>query len=148
RQPDLRPRALRANNGYLVYLDVWLRHISALDDPGIREVALGGPDTTTRARVIWQVKALPVVSTSTPIDCNSEQDEWKKLIKPSDAMLSARAKPDEKSDRPCILPPGAGYRRLENQLYRVEIHRGGALNVRDLNPVETLALAAAYRLTH
>ena len=23
------------------------------------------------------------------------------------------------------LPPGAGYRRLENQLYRIEIHKGG-----------------------
>src|SRR5262249_23822453 len=25
---------------------------------------------------------------------------------------------------PCIVPPAAGYRRLENQLYRVEVHRG------------------------
>src|SRR5215210_5364225 len=29
----------------LVYLDVWERHITALDDPLLREVALGGPDT-------------------------------------------------------------------------------------------------------
>src|SRR4029077_12233018 len=32
----------------IVYLDVWTRHLSALEDPAIREVALGGPDTTTR----------------------------------------------------------------------------------------------------
>ena len=31
----------------LVYLDVWQRHVTALEDPLLREVALGGPDTTT-----------------------------------------------------------------------------------------------------
>lgn len=44
----------------IVYLDVWQRHITALDDPHIREVALGGPDTTTRAQTVWQVKILPL----------------------------------------------------------------------------------------
>ena len=32
---------------YVAYLDVWQRHITALDDPAIREPALGGPDTAT-----------------------------------------------------------------------------------------------------
>src|SRR5262249_50723453 len=36
----------------LVYLDVWERHITALEDGLIREVALGGPDTATRAKVV------------------------------------------------------------------------------------------------
>ena len=44
----------------LVYLDVWQRHITALDDKLLREVALGGPDTTTRLKTVWQVKALPL----------------------------------------------------------------------------------------
>ncbi len=44
----------------LIYLDVWQRHITALDDPHIREVALGGPDTTTRVKTTWQVKILPL----------------------------------------------------------------------------------------
>ena len=26
---------------------------------------------------------------------------------------------------PCLVPPAAGYKGTENQLYRVEIHRGG-----------------------
>jgi hypothetical protein len=33
---------------YLVYVDVWQRLLTALDDPSIREIALGGPDTATR----------------------------------------------------------------------------------------------------
>ena len=43
---------------YLVYLDVWERHLTYLDDPEIREVALLGPDTATRTKIIWQVKAI------------------------------------------------------------------------------------------
>ena len=41
---------------YVVYLDVWERHITFLDDPAIREKALGGPDTATRTKIVWQVK--------------------------------------------------------------------------------------------
>ncbi|MEO7599080.1 MAG: DUF6519 domain-containing protein, partial [Opitutus sp.] len=44
----------------LVYLDVWLRHVTALNDPLIREIALGGPDTATRTQVVWQVRVLPI----------------------------------------------------------------------------------------
>jgi len=33
----------------------------------------------------------------------------------------------EHPDEPCLLPPGGGYRGLENQLYRVELHVGGDL---------------------
>src|SRR5258708_30487078 len=44
----------------LVYVDVWELQISFVQDDGIREVALGvnGPDTATRALVVWQVKTL------------------------------------------------------------------------------------------
>ncbi len=38
------------------YLDVWERHITALEDDSIREVALGGPDTCSRSKVVWQVR--------------------------------------------------------------------------------------------
>ena len=51
---------LENNETYLVYLDVWERHVTYLEDKSIREVALGGPDTTTRAQLVWQVKVVPV----------------------------------------------------------------------------------------
>src|SRR5262249_24615237 len=47
---------------FLIYLDVWERHVTFIDDDSIREVALGGPDTATRARVVWQARALPIDS--------------------------------------------------------------------------------------
>jgi hypothetical protein len=42
------------------YLDVWERLVTAIEDPSIREVALGGPDTATRTRVSWRVRLLGV----------------------------------------------------------------------------------------
>jgi hypothetical protein len=64
-QPDLRdartPAQIicEAGNTYtfgIVYLDVWERLVTAVEDSQIREVALGGPDTATRARTVWQVR--------------------------------------------------------------------------------------------
>ena len=56
-QPDDAPSGVPEAIGvYLAYLDVWQRHLTALDDPGILEVALGGPDTATRTKTVWQVK--------------------------------------------------------------------------------------------
>jgi len=49
----------------LVYLDVWERHVTALEDDSIREVALDGPDTTTRSQVVWQARVLGLDSEST-----------------------------------------------------------------------------------
>src|SRR5262245_20962620 len=43
---------------YIAYLDVWERHLCADEEPSLREVALGGPDTATRTRLVWQVKLL------------------------------------------------------------------------------------------
>ncbi len=123
-QPDLPgATALQDVGWYVVYLDVWLRLLTALDDPSIREVALGGPDTATREKTIWQVKYW--FAGTNPINCGTELDALKKLIAPSDGQMSAQTKPAQIPQDPCIVPPGAGYTGLENQFYRVEIHDGG-----------------------
>ncbi len=59
-QPDLPGAGLPPDHGgYIAFLDVWHRLITSADDPPLREVALGGPDTTTRTRTIWQVRVRP-----------------------------------------------------------------------------------------
>lgn len=133
---------------YLAYLHVWQRHVTALDDERIREVALGGADTTTRVKNIWQVELLNVTaksedsSSSVELSCQTQFPEWDALIAPSTGMMNARTEPTEEPT-PCLLPPSAGYRRLENQLYRVEVHRGGARDAatfkwsRDNGSIET-----------
>src|ERR1700744_4156526 len=53
---------LPEDSAYILYLRVWERSVTVVQDPGIREVALGlhGPDTTGRAQVVWQLAAWPV----------------------------------------------------------------------------------------
>ena len=122
-QPDLPGQGLPIIQGrYLAYLDVWERHVTAIEDPDIREVALGGPDTTTRKKTICQVK---LVQVDDDAHCLSPLPQWEDVTAPGDGQLSARAEPPEQDDNLCLVPPGAGFTGLENQLYRVEIHRGG-----------------------
>ena len=111
---------------HLLYLDVWQRHISAFEAPAIREVALGGPDTATRARTVAQVRALPLPAGS-PFDwnCDSSIESWDALIHRPRPRLAARAEPQLAAANVCEISATAGYRRLENQLYRVEVHEGG-----------------------
>lgn len=124
-QMDLPGETLPTDSGlYFGYLDVHARHITALEDQDIREVALGGPDTTTRTKTVWQVKLLKVGELGDSVNCLSQPSAWGDEIAPSTGKLRARAEPGALTSEPCILPPGAGYRRLENQLYRVEIHKG------------------------
>lgn len=114
---------------HLVYLRAWQRHISALQDPGIREQALGGPDTATRARQIAQVRtlALPAPGDGAPDwHCGSSIDPWNDLVDAPRPQLAARSEPQLASTGLCEIAASAGYRRLENQLYRVEIHSGGS----------------------
>lgn len=110
---------------YIAYLVAWQREINLHDDPRIQEVALGGPDTTTRLQTIWQVKMLKVDDPNLAGLCSTDFTEWLNLIAPSTGKLNARTQPAAATDNPCVLPPSAGYRRTENQLYRVEIHQGG-----------------------
>jgi len=113
---------------YLMYLKAWQRHVSALEAPAIREVALGGPDTATRARTIAQVRALPLgVASPFEWNCDSSIAEWDALLGQPKPLLAARAEPQLAAANLCEIAATAGYRRLENQLYRVELHEGGAL---------------------
>src|SRR5215208_141509 len=106
----------------LVYLDVWQRHITAIEDPDILEVALGGPDTTTRVKTVWQVKVMKGVRAT---NCEDKIGGWPPP--PSKGRLSTEAVPTPAAEDPCIIAPEGGYRGLENRLYRVEIHQGGDL---------------------
>ena len=122
---------------FVVYLLVWEQLITAAEDPAIREVALGdqGPDTTARAKLVWQVRAVPakavfdgkVPTKPDPRDACTQLRKWLATLRGSAPLLRARtAPPDPGSTNPCITPPQAGYRGLENQLYRVNVHTGNS----------------------
>jgi hypothetical protein len=128
--PPSRQVNLQPDGAYLVYLDAWKREITALDDEGLREVALGGPDTAARLQNVWQVRLLRVGPTnpSPEINCKSPMPEFAQATLASSGQLKARTQPPQPEESACLLPPGTGYNRLENQLYRVEVHTAGPLN--------------------
>jgi hypothetical protein len=115
---------------YLVYLDVWGRPLTWLERPAIREVALGGPDTSIRAQVVWQVRAATLPNAAAAKDV----DAWIDVAirrQPRDTRTDGLMLPamqawtdpkDNPDDTPCVADPLGGYSGLENQLYRVEIH--------------------------
>jgi Family of unknown function (DUF6519) len=116
---------------FWLYLDVWERHITFVEDDRIREVALGGPDTATRTKVVWQVKALalpPPDNLGTPAvlgaACTGPLATFTAI--PAGRM-AAELDPGQQIKDPCVIAPDARYRGVENQLYRVEIHRGGTV---------------------
>lgn len=112
---------------YLIYLDVWQQHITALEDPSLREDALGGADTTTRTRTVAQVKQLKV---NAGTQC---ADVIKQLVSlKATGTLQARIRPAPEAGS-CVIPKFAGYTGLENQLYRVEVHTEGEIGKDTVN---------------
>lgn len=163
---------------YWVYLDVWERHITAIEDDSIREKALGGPDTCSRAQVAWQVRALDVGDTART-NMRNKRREWLTnklktlqtqlssassnmtkaklqqeidkvnnqlaivdkpepqdfasgcpypldyLLPVSDASMGARVDPGAQIVDACVMSPDSKFTGRANQLYRVEVHRGG-----------------------
>jgi len=112
----------RNGDEFWLYLDVWERYVSAIDDDSIREPALGGPDTCARTDIVWQMKAIPNGEPGT-MDCHSALEN---LVGLSAAAMAARVDPGIRTEDACVTPPDSLYRGAENQFYRVEIHRGGA----------------------
>jgi len=123
-QPFLPGAQLPSADGrYLFYLDVWQRHLTAVERPELREIALGGPDTATRTETVWQVRW----EAATGKTCADFGPDWIGQKQAGSGRLAGRATPTAPGTDPCEVPPGAGYRRLENQLYRVEVHDPSAL---------------------
>ena len=122
-QPEGGGTAL-AEGRHLLYLDVWEQHLTFVEDERIREVALGGPDTATRTRQVWQVRALPV---GDGFHCLASDAGWDALVAGSSGRMAAQANPMATPVDPCVVPASAGFRGLQNRLYRVEIHATGTL---------------------
>src|SRR6266704_3037695 len=58
--PNIQMPSVGSDLRALVYLEVWQRLITYLEDDALREIALGGPDTAARLKTVAQVKVLPV----------------------------------------------------------------------------------------
>lgn len=114
--------ALQNGDRFVVYLDVWERHLTGAEIPSILEPALGGLDTTIRSQTVWQVRlwADSARASGDPPDNDME------LLKAWEAWRDQTIAPARPTDgvvlRPRVSPKGFG---LTNQLYRVEVHGTG-----------------------
>jgi hypothetical protein len=129
------------DSGMFVYLDVWERDITSAQDDALREVALGGADTSARAQIVWQVRKLrfdeqrltkataagrPFLGAAKATFLREIDAEYLvlNLLLRSSARLAVQAG-ESKDTNPCVIAPEARFRGTENQLYRIEIHDGG-----------------------
>ncbi|WP_158891559.1 DUF6519 domain-containing protein [Amycolatopsis anabasis] len=123
--PEREADALPDKFPFLVYLVAFEQFVTVLEDPALTETALGAllPDTAGRTRVAWQVRPLVLDGGNDPA---AAFDKWVRDRRARTSYLAARTeKPARVEDDPCILSPDAAYRGPANQLYRVEVHRGG-----------------------
>lgn len=125
---------------HLVCLEIWDRHVTHVELPMIRELALRGADTCSRAQTTWSLKLCALgddqrkqllgdVDPASPVtrdkaDALAQHYTASSKNRPR-PFLRARAKQDERPE-PCARSPEARYRGPENQLYRVELHQPSA----------------------
>jgi hypothetical protein len=115
----------------LVYLESWLQPVSAVEDNELFEVALSGPDTSTRMRVMRRVRAATGTATG---DCRVD---WKTVIdgwaannlgtmnNQNERVPNTKLKVEfEAGTDPadlCSPPVAGGYLGAENQAIRVQL---------------------------
>lgn len=142
---------------YLVYLDVWERHVTSVEDPDIREVALEGPDTTTRVETVWQVRAKDIEdfreqdrlqektsalindenqAAPDSLDCKAAARKLSLWCRENEGgLLSVRLCTISAEGDKCRMQPVNRYRGQDNHLYRVEIHKGGIAQAAGREPI-------------
>jgi hypothetical protein len=131
--PDwLGPREAAAKERALVWWWGGEQEVSAAEDSALREVALGGPDTAARRRILQRFKVRPT-------DADSCEQAWAEaatawlseqglVFDAQEMRLRSRARLKlgftEPTEQPKLCEPEAlgGYLGADNQLVRVQVH--------------------------
>jgi len=102
-------------NGSKVYVDVWERTVTYLEDETLRDSALHGADTCTRTQTVAQVKHCPEEIDPLDTDINPQK---------GNAELTLTVRSNNEQSNPC--DPCAETLELQeatgNYLFRVEVH--------------------------
>lgn len=119
--PGVTPPA-PADGLHMLYLDVWQRDVTFLEDASILDPAVP-VDTFARRQTVWQVRSFgPVDPATTCATPDEDIPGWPEVIAASAARLTTRANPAQAATNPCELPPGADYRGIDNRTYAYVIH--------------------------
>ncbi len=131
-QPDWPdPPQPNANAGHeLVYLDLTEQEVSAVEDPDLLEVALGGPDTTQRLKLLRRVERMSVTVSDCTSALEAAQSRWAAegwQFDPATMQLLPTARllvgftTDPSASGPCDPVATGGYMGADNQMIRVRI---------------------------
>ena len=108
------------------------QEVSAVEDTALREVALGGPDTAQRTRLLQHVVRVATDARDCPGGLRSAMARWaKEGLSPDPDSASMRLKskttlevsfpPVTAPPDPCEPQPVGGYLGADNQLIRVQV---------------------------
>lgn len=120
----------------LVYLYAWEQPVTAVEDSELREVALGGRDTSTRVR---RMRRVVVKTGMTEIECSDAFTEFTSALTStytgsvyhaescelrSGARLELSFVTSSEAEDLCADPAATGYVAAENQAIRIELRDG------------------------
>ncbi len=146
-----RERSAKNSASLMVYCDVWHKGVTHIEDPTIREIALGGPDTTTKIITICQIKVKELANNVEIAEkIRIAKDELANIKQYKSCRLStfngnfdsnatAIGNPydhsssrgsSSSSSRPGDYNGNIVNPSLENSLYRIQIHDSG-INIDD-----------------
>lgn len=113
-----------------VYLHLVEQEVGGVEDPDLLDVALGGPDTTQRVRLLRRVRRQAVTGTTCKTAFGSLAAAWQKAgyqyhdgtarLLPQ-VRLKVTFDPSPAASDPCDPVVRGGYVGAENQLIRVQI---------------------------
>ncbi len=135
-QPDWldRPRSRIEVDREHVVLLVQETDVTAVEDPALYEVALGGPDGAARTRLLQRVLRLPTASDTCAGALARDRKVWARqglTHDPATAALLSNSRlqvtweGDPTPSNPCEPTVTGGYLGAENQLIRVQLTRVG-----------------------
>jgi hypothetical protein len=122
--------AVPTNTNEAVYLLLREQEVGAVEDPALLDIALGGPDTAGRTRIVQRVVRTPTTATETDDVAASLASGWKtqgltfdpatmRLRSQATLQVSFQQAPGEAT---LCQPSGqGGYIGAENQLIRVQV---------------------------
>jgi hypothetical protein len=115
---------------YVIALLVTEQEVQAVEDQALREVALGGPDTAARTRLMQHIVAVPTQDDT----CAAVLKDWNRTLVPLglalqpdtlaldfNAALQVSFFPPAGPVDPCCPPAQGGYLGADNQLVRVTV---------------------------
>lgn len=119
----------------LVYLKLREQEVSAVEDSALREVALGGPDTAGRLRLIQRIVRVPGAANDCAAGLALAEARWLErglVFDPARMRLNSQSTLElgfagpAGDPNPCEPEAQGGYLGADNQLIRVQISNASA----------------------